>query len=310
MTTGGPQVRSRRVRRWRPAVHDHEQQPEQRQRAGEQEGGGEDRGDDLRTLRRPEQGAATPELRRCRPACRAEVGDLGDRGEAVALRPEPLDEQGQRGHGLRAVAAGVVEQDDGALPVLRDGVPDDRVHARPLPVPGVDVREDGDVAVVVGVLDELPVLVVERVRGERVRRAHERRRPARHADERELLLGELPALLPRRLRGQVRVPERVVADLVALRHLPADDVGVAQRLAPEQEERGGHVLAGEDVEDLRRPRRVGAVVERQRDGLRRHRRESRVPACGPMIGPPLAIDGGTSSAGPAGRTGRHRPARR
>ena len=98
-------------------------------------------------------------------------------------------------HRLGPITAGVVEQDDGAAAVLRDRVANDRVDAGPLPVPRVDIGQDRDVAVGVRVLDQLPVLVVDRVGRERVRGADQRRRPAVHADQGELLLRQLPARL-------------------------------------------------------------------------------------------------------------------
>ena len=52
--------------------------------------------------------------------------------------------------------------------------------------------------------------------------------------------------------------------------LAADEVGVAQRLAPQQEEGARHAVAAQDVEDARRPDGVRAVVEREGHGARGH----------------------------------------
>ena len=64
--------------------------------------------------------------------------------------------------------------------------------------------------------------------------------------------------------------EGVVTDLVAVRQLAADEVGVAQRLAPQQEEGARHAVAAQDVEDARRPDGVRAVVEREGHRARGH----------------------------------------
>jgi hypothetical protein len=76
-----------------------------------------------------------------RQACKRRNGD-----EAVAHCPQAIDDHRQRGDGLRTVAAGVVEQDHVAAALgiagldLRDRPVDDRLHARALPVVGIDVE--------------------------------------------------------------------------------------------------------------------------------------------------------------------------
>ena len=70
--------------------------------------------------------------------------------------------------------------------------------------------------------------------------------------------------------GQIGVGERVDADLRALRADLADQVRVAGHRRPDHEERAGHVVLREHREDLRRPRRIRAVVEGQRHRARRH----------------------------------------
>ena len=58
--------------------------------------------------------------------------------------------------------------------------------------------------------------------------------------------------------------EGVVADLVVSLELRLHQVGVALRVAADEEERGVGVVGVQEVEDLRRPAGVGAVVEGQR----------------------------------------------
>ena len=60
------------------------------------------------------------------------------------------------------------------------------------------------------------------------------------------------------------------ADLVALGEDPAGQVGVLVDLRADHEERGVGAVRGQHVEDPRGPRRVGAVVEGQRDRAGRH----------------------------------------
>ena len=55
-------------------------------------------------------------------------------------------------------------------------------------------------------------------------------------------------------------------------HAPDDGRGLARDVAIDQEEGGAHAFAREHVEQIRRRRRVGSVVERQIHGRRRRAR--------------------------------------
>ena len=59
----------------------------------------------------------------------------------------------------------------------------------------------------------------------------------------------------------------VVADFMALGHHPLHEAGIGLGIAADDEEGGRHMLGLEDVENLRRPFRIGAVVEGQRHVL-------------------------------------------
>jgi hypothetical protein len=59
------------------------------------------------------------------------------------------------------------------------------------------------------------------------------------------------------------VGKRVVTDYVAFRFDPAEYFGMALRTFPDNEKRGRHVLALQQIEQARREPRVRAVVERQ-----------------------------------------------
>ena len=60
----------------------------------------------------------------------------------------------------------------------------------------------------------------------------------------------------------------VIPDLVSFGDDPPNEIGIALRVHADEEKRGLDLRRFEDVENLRRPFRVGAVVERERDFVR------------------------------------------
>jgi hypothetical protein len=62
----------------------------------------------------------------------------------------------------------------------------------------------------------------------------------------------------------------VGTEFVAVRYDPARQVRMLVHLRADHEEGRVRVVAGQDVEDLRRPSRIGAVVEGERDCLGGH----------------------------------------
>ncbi|CAM5702482.1 hypothetical protein SGLAM104S_08893 [Streptomyces glaucescens] len=101
------------------------------------------------------------------------VEGLGEVLEGVAPRLEVGQEPVQGLHGLVAVTAGVVHQDDGAVAALRGGAANDLVDAGLAPVLAVGVVDDGDVSAAADVLGHRPGRVVHG-RGEGgVRRAEQ-----------------------------------------------------------------------------------------------------------------------------------------
>ena len=204
----------------------------------------------------------------------AEPGQRRDGDEVVAPRAQAVDDARQRGHRLRAFAAGVVQQHHlaGTLRVaggdLGQHVVDDLVHAGPLPVFGVDVQADRDVAHPLRDPDRHQLVGGGRFGVAEVGRAEQPHRAPGKRLEQALGGVEFQRHDAGRAVAEVRVGEGVVADVVALGdfalHQPRRHLGVRA----DDEERGRHVLGLEDVEDLRRPLRIGAVIEGQRDLVR------------------------------------------
>jgi hypothetical protein len=59
--------------------------------------------------------------------------------------------------------------------------------------------------------------------------------------------------------------EGVVADFVPSASTPLHQARIGFRIAADDEEGGRHMLGAQNVENLRRPFRIGTVVEGQRD---------------------------------------------
>ena len=66
---------------------------------------------------------------------------------------------------------------------------------------------------------------------------------------------------------EIRMRVGVVADFVAVGVFALQDFGIFAGLYADHEKCGGNVFLFEDVEDLRRPARVGAIVKRDRQFL-------------------------------------------
>ena len=75
-----------------------------------------------------------------------EPDQLRQRHDRVADGAQGVDERAERRDGLAAIAAAIVQQHDVAARALREHGIDDRLHARRLPILGVDVQTDDQVA--------------------------------------------------------------------------------------------------------------------------------------------------------------------
>ena len=104
---------------------------------------------------------------------------------------------------------------------------------------------------------------------------------AGHADDGRFGELELESSLPLGRAGEIHVREGVVAELVTVLDELANEAGLPRDLAADDEERGGDVRCTQHRRDLRRPARVGPVVERQRDASPGRR----------LLGDELAPDG-------------------
>ena len=173
----------------------------------------------------------------------------------VAPGPERPHDRRHRRHGLGAVAAAVVQQDDGAGTRPAHRAVDDRARARTAPIGGVDAPQDGGHSRAGDVGQHAPVEAA-------VGRAHQAGGHARQPADRAAGADDLPSHLGVRQPPQVRVVPGVVLDGEALAGHPAQQRPVPVQLEADDEERGRRPHPVEFPDD---GRRVGTrpVVEGQ-----------------------------------------------
>ena len=196
----------------------------------------------------------------------AELGN-GDELEAAGAQRghQPLD----RAHGLGAVAPTVVKEDDPATLALGRSPGDDLVHPGAPPILTVEIGEDDVVAVARETAERLLLPRSDGGGNRGVRRPDETRADADRANQGVLGQADLEPLLPAGQGREIGVRERVVPELESVPMQPADEVGVTDDLAPDDEEGGRSMETLERSDDARSPAWVRPVVEGERDSLAR-----------------------------------------
>ena len=194
-----------------------------------------------------------------------DAAELRHRHEAKTASLESGHCALERSHRLRAVTSSVVEEHDAALGAARCDPAHDRVDPRTPPVLAVEIRERDHVSPASQMLVGPLLGIVDGGRHRRVRRPDEPGTDSDGAGDRALRQRDLQRPLPVGDGREIRVRERVIPELEALTVQRADDVRVARHLAADDEERRRDSEAPERGRDPRRPARVGAVVEAERD---------------------------------------------
>ena len=221
------------------------------------------------------------EVERAVPVAAGVVHEQSDRS-AVELRQRDLRGQdGRRGAGLAGPAP--VRPVERVVVVAGDGMPQ-------LLGPG-----DGE-----------RLIGVHRVRPAVVRGAQDAGPASGQRRQQVVRPVDLEPGLPGRRHAEVGVRQAVVRQQMPLADDPADELRVLRAGPAGDEERGADVGAAQDVEQLRGPLRVRAVVEGQQDAAgRRARSRTAGRRCGPHEpGPGRAADTGPRSAEVKGSTKR------
>ena len=164
-----------------------------------------------------------------------------------------------------------MQQDHVAFAALcfRHRAPHDFVHARALPVIGIDLHADDQITLLLGQFDGTDLINGFRLGVHRVGGAEQQRMPTHRAGQQMLGRGQLKLELGGRDGRNVGMGKGVVADLVALGDLAAQQVRVQFAIDADDEERGRHARRVQGVENLRRVAGIRAVVESQHHLARR-----------------------------------------
>ena len=194
---------------------------------------------------------------------------VGHRHQFVAVGAQGIDQVGQGLDRVAAIAATVMQQHhlarDFRIGVRKagQGPRHDQIAVGTVPVIGVHPQTDG----------HIPKLLRRDQRGEfrrrrgrcvsQIGRTEEPQGPTGDRLEQALGQVEFQRYRARRFVGDVGVGVGVAADDMAFIDLAADDLRIVFHVPADHEERRRRALGLEDVEDLRRPARIGAVVEGQ-----------------------------------------------
>jgi hypothetical protein len=98
-----------------------------------------------------------------------------------------------------------------------------------------------------------------------VRRAKELRRYPEHIGEHSRTVTHFLDCTPRADPPRVRVRQRVIADHMTLSNDSARELRMPLRLRSDHEESRLGIRCREHIEAARRPRRIGPVIEREKD---------------------------------------------
>src|SRR5208282_4495827 len=183
-----------------------------------------------------------------------------------------IDNQRERQYGSFPVPAAIVHENDvAALLVVRlargqvvehaGGDLPGRERGLVAPVPGVDLVANGDIAQALGEFERLDLVFGVGLGIDGVRRTEQRGANAQLAGEQLLGQIQLHSHVARANRADIGMSKGMVPDFVTFAVNALGQTAEFLRLDSDQKECSRHVLAFEDVENFRRPLRIGAVVE-------------------------------------------------
>ena len=150
---------------------------------------------------------------------------------------------------------------------LIDHLADDRIGARPLPVIGIDVQADDGIARLLRCQCRPQFVRRGRFGVAEIGRAEQLHAAPGIGLDQPLGGVEFEARALVRPGGKVGMAVAMVADLVAVGDDPLQQAGMLQRILADDEEGAGDMMLFQHRQDFRRPGRVRAVIEGQRQHL-------------------------------------------
>src|SRR5205823_5254408 len=174
---------------------------------------------------------------------------------------QPIQNARERFHCLRAVAAGIVEQDYAAIVSLLFNPPEDDVCAGLRPILWVNILKHYEVIKVLRDFQRSQFAKFRRTSVGGVRRAKQRRRAAGNGFEQQLRGVQLQADMLRPAERQIRMVIGMVSDLVSFVNDATNKRRVTLCVYSDDEKRGLYVCCFKNVQNFRRPSRIGAVIK-------------------------------------------------
>ena len=214
----------------------------------------------------------------------------GQENERVAVGAQRIDERSQRGDGLRAIASAIMQQHDTsaasllewrffvALEVQRiqarqrstasvDHVADDLIGSGLAPVVGVNVQSDRHVTEIARDSSRHQFVCRGRLRISEIRWTKEAGASRQHCLENSCRGIELEPGYESARERKIRMTKRVVSHLVSFARDASRERDVLLHVLADHEECRRRPICAEGVQDHARPRRIRAVVERQRHAV-------------------------------------------
>ena len=174
---------------------------------------------------------------------------------------QPIQNARKRFHCLRAIAARIVEQNDAAIvPLLFHPLQDD-VRAGLRPILRIDVFQNHEIIEIFRDFQRSQFSQLRRTRIGSVRRAKQCGGATGNRFEQKLCGIQLQPDMLGPAERQVGMVIGVVPDLVSFVDDATNKPRVTFRVHPDDEKRGLYVCRFQDVQNLRRPSRIGAVVK-------------------------------------------------
>ncbi len=152
---------------------------------------------------------------------------------------------------------------------LRENAFKDQLGARLLPIVGIDLKPDGQIAEFFCHLHRCDFLRSRRFGVAKIGRAEKPGRTPRESFDQSLCCVELDARNTFRRLAQVRMRECVISKVVTLGQNSLHEPRISGPILADDEESSPNAFLLQNIENLRRPLGIWTIIERQSDFTRR-----------------------------------------
>src|SRR5512133_3500864 len=174
---------------------------------------------------------------------------------------QPIQNARKRFHCLRAIAARIVEEDYIAIVPLLFNPSEDDVCARLRPILRINILKDYEIIKIFRDFQGSKFTESRRASVGGIWRAKQRRRPARNGFDQQLRGVQLQSDMLRPAERQIGMVIGMVPDLVAFVDNATNKRRVTLCVYSDDKKRGLYVCCLKNVQNFRRPSRIGAVIK-------------------------------------------------